>query len=223
MAGAKAGRGQTHPGVLICSPPHHIHMKNGQCHVNNRVQNADQHGALKMETPTKKVTSIRVDSGTKIIDQHDPNLRQSRGGHDFHILVDLFWLIWYIMDIMKNYYQQKKTGCKLEPVIYAKTVKLIRCYRHFQKVVSSDEAKTKSGQLAGRYIRTIDLALQRYVPEQYRDAVFAHLVDGVQYMRLEEKHYVSTSTMKRYVQVCVWGVAEELGESFPIEGDEDPG
>ena len=25
------------------------------------------------------------------------------------------------MDVMKNYYQQKKTGCKLEPVIYAKT------------------------------------------------------------------------------------------------------
>lgn len=131
---------------------------------------------------------------------------------------------------MKNYYQQKKGGWTLEPVIYAKTVKQIRCYRFFRKIVeqyetTSPERRTESALMdkvvAEQYLNAIDQGLLRYVPEDYRAPVFAHMVDGAEYLDLEERYYLSASTMKRYVQVFVWGVAEELGENFRIRGSLD--
>ena len=138
---------------------------------------------------------------------------------------------------MKNYYQQKKDGWKLEPVIYAKTVKQIQCYRFFQKILAEEGDKSyvqeagaeavclrenqapekpgpESRQVAKKYVQAVDRALERYVPEAYRDAVFAHMVDGKKYTELEETCFTSASTLKRYVQAFVWGVAEELGENF---------
>ena len=124
---------------------------------------------------------------------------------------------------MKNYYQQKKGGWNLEPVIYAKTVKQIGCYRFFQQIVKDYESASPERRkeswvmdkvVAEQYLEAIDHGLERYVPAQYRDAVFAHLVDGREYSDLEEQYFVSASTLKRYVQVFVWGVAEELGENF---------
>ena len=148
---------------------------------------------------------------------------------------------------MKNYYQQKKGGWRLEPVIYAKTVKQIGCYRFFQNLIQSYDAESSAAKdfnhdaassaakdtshdaappqeqtetahlermAAEQYVRAIDQALQLYVPAEYRNAVFAHLVDGAEYTELEERYFLSASTMKRYVQVFVWGVAEELGENF---------
>ena len=143
---------------------------------------------------------------------------------------------------MKSYYQQKKGGWTLEPVIYAKTVKQIRCYRFFRRIL--DEGGETGGEEAGlevarkadgapaqglssqpdlatarRYVEAVDLGLKRYVPEVYRKAVFAHVVDGVEYTDLEETSFASASTLKRYAQVFVWGVAEELGEIFPKNTD----
>ena len=124
---------------------------------------------------------------------------------------------------MKNYYQQKKGGWCLEPVIYAKTVKQIRCYRFFQQMIrdyaaAGPEERSKMDlqdvMIAEAYVNAIDQGLQSYVPAEYREAVFAHLVDGEEYIDLEDRFFVSASTMKRYVQVFVWGVAKELGENF---------
>ena len=126
---------------------------------------------------------------------------------------------------MKNYYQQKKGGWRLEPVIYAKTVKQIGCYRFFCRKIEefegcSPEKRTESALadkvVAEHYVRAIERGLKLYVPEEYRNAVFEHLVDGMEYIELEEKYYLSASTMKRYVQVFVWGVAEELGENLRL-------
>ena len=115
----------------------------------------------------------------------------------------------------------------LEPVIYAKTVKQIRCYRFFRRILDegseTDGAEAAPAQgsfsqpdlaTARRYVEAVDLGLKRYVPEVYRKAVFAHMVDGVEYTDLEETSFASASTLKRYAQVFVWGVAEELGENF---------
>ncbi len=124
---------------------------------------------------------------------------------------------------MKNYYQQKKGGWCLEPVIYAKTVKQIRCYRFFQQMIrdyaeAGMEERSKMDlqdvMIAEAYVNAIDQGLQSYVPSEYREAVFAHLVDGEEYIDLEDRFFISSSTMKRYVQVFVWGVAKELGENF---------
>ena len=133
---------------------------------------------------------------------------------------------------MKSYYQQKKGGWTLEPVIYAKTVKQIRCYRFFRRILDegseTDGAEAAPAQgsssqpdlaTARRYVEAVDLGLKRYVPEVYRKAVFAHMVDGVEYTDLEETSFASASTLKRYAQVFVWGVAEELGEIFPKNTD----
>ena len=124
---------------------------------------------------------------------------------------------------MKNYYQQKKGGWSLEPVIYAKTVKQIQCYRFFEQIVqryesASPDRRTEDWMtdkmMAEQYLEAIDLGLQHYVPAQYREPVFSHLVDGAEYLNLEEQYFVSASTLKRYVQAFVWGVAAELGENF---------
>lgn len=130
---------------------------------------------------------------------------------------------------MKNYYQQKKDGWKLEPVIYAKTVKQIQCYRFFRRILSEgtdagkscvredgilQESRDSGRKVAERYVQAVERGLERYVPEAYREAVFAHMVDGRGYAELEETCFLSASTLKRYVQAFVWGVAEELGEKF---------
>lgn len=115
---------------------------------------------------------------------------------------------------MKNYYQLKKGGWTMEPVVYAKTVKLIQCYRLFEQIVAASGDSNRA--LAQRYLQVIDLALHRYVPEQYRAAVFSHLTDRTTYAALEKQFFLSASSMKRYVQIFVWGVAEELGENFRL-------
>lgn len=116
---------------------------------------------------------------------------------------------------MKNYYQQKKGGWKLDPVIYAKTVAQIRCYRIYR-----GQAEVGLGSDAWKYVQIIDQALVDYVPEAYRMAVFSHVVDRATYNDLEEQHFISTSTMKRYTQVFIWGVAKGLGEVMP-EGQQN--
>lgn len=123
---------------------------------------------------------------------------------------------------MKQYYQTKKGGWTLEPVIYAKTIKQIQCYHFFQDVVETvsmmSPAKIRKRDIANklvakRYIRAIEDGLL-YIPEEYREAVFLHIVDHVEYEVLESRFYVTARSLKRYVQVFVWGVAEELGENF---------
>ena len=135
---------------------------------------------------------------------------------------------------MKNYYQQKKGGWKLDPVIYAKTVAQIRCYRIYRRQAEAEIASDagygmtlresgsagpdtihtgpdtiySSRSAAAQYVRIIDQALVDYVPEAYRMAVFSHVVDRATYNDLEEQHFISTSTMKRYTQVFIWGVAK---------------
>ena len=140
---------------------------------------------------------------------------------------------------MKNYYQQKKGGWKLDPVIYAKTVAQIRCYRIYrgqaEAEIASDagygmtlresgsagpDTKYSSRSAAAQYVQIIDQALVDYVPEAYRMAVFSHVVDRATYNDLEEQHFISTSTMKRYTQVFIWGVAKGLGEVMP-EGQQN--
>ena len=121
-------------------------------------------------------------------------------------------------------------------MIYAKTVKQIRCYRFFRRILDegseTDGAEAAPAQglssqpdlaTARRYVEAVDLGLKRYVPEVYRKAVFAHMVDGVEYTDLEETSFASASTLKRYAQVFVWGVAEELGEIFPKNTDNGTG
>lgn len=115
---------------------------------------------------------------------------------------------------MKNFYQQKKGGWRLEPVIYAKTLKQIRCYRYFQRMLLEGSCPPSSLDNLRRYMSAVEQSLTSYVPEAYRLAVFAHLVDDMDYHFIEEHFFVSIPTLKRYTQVFIWGVAECLGENY---------
>ena len=56
--------------------------------------------------------------------------------------------------------------------------------------------------------------MEHYVSDEYRDAVFEHIILGIEYDVLEELYYFDASTLKRWVQKFIYGVAVELGEDF---------
>lgn len=122
---------------------------------------------------------------------------------------------------MRSYYQQLKTDYTLHPAIYAKTVKTIAAYYQYKKIVDTVNNKSdityddvNERMVADCYIKAIHKSLRDWVNRDYRKACFDHVVKGIGYIELEEKYYLSISSMKRWVQVFVYGVAKELGEEF---------
>lgn len=127
------------------------------------------------------------------------------------------------MEDMKSYYQQQKGGFTLPECVYAKTVKEIRCYNYFATLIERIAAKSEinitekdieNSVIAKRYVKAVDAALEHYVSDEYRDAVFEHIILGIEYDVLEELYYFDASTLKRWVQKFIYGVAVELGEDF---------
>lgn len=130
---------------------------------------------------------------------------------------------------MKNYYQQKGMGFVLPQPIYRKTVNTIRAYNFYQSLSnqidedgeinkSLDKGKVErlavNAAMADFFINAIHEALKAFVAEEYREAVLIHLADDVPYCELEEKYGISISTLKRWTQRFVYGVATELGENY---------
>lgn len=125
---------------------------------------------------------------------------------------------------MKDYYQRKKSEYKLPKPIYAKIVKTIQSYDFYKCVVDAVNSRSETlvhefdsvnRATAEYYIENIDDALENCVNEEYRNAVFEHTARNVAYDLLEKKYGISASTMKRWVQRFVYGVAVNLGEDFP--------
>lgn len=122
---------------------------------------------------------------------------------------------------MKDYYQRKKTGYKLPKTVYAKTVKTIQTYDYYQDVINKVNNKSvnkitqkdiDNRNVAEYYINVIDHALITNVHKDYQKPIFDHLVRAAKYIELEELYHFTTSTMKRWTQRFVYGVAKELGE-----------
>ena len=125
---------------------------------------------------------------------------------------------------MKDYYQSTRSAYKLPKPIYAKIVKTIQSYDFYRCVVEAvnglSEATVRELDSVNRataeyYIENIDDALENCVNEEYRNAVFEHTAREVPYSDLEEIYGISISTMKRWTQRFVYGVAVNLGEDFP--------
>jgi hypothetical protein len=122
---------------------------------------------------------------------------------------------------MKNYYQYKNDFCLPKP-IYRKTVKTVQCYDFYKSIANTysvnstcgTEKLTVNRMQAQHYVTAVDEALKNYVVEEYREAVFAHLLHRKKYADLEFEYGISTSTMKRWVQKFVYGVATYLGDNF---------
>ena len=114
---------------------------------------------------------------------------------------------------MKSYYQQRKGGFKLHQRVYEKTIKDIQLYYLCQSKINLLEEKSDL-KISAKYKNAVDVALEKYVIKEYRDAVFEHIVNRTEYSVLEEIYYLSTPSMKKWVQRFVYGVAKELGEDF---------
>lgn len=122
---------------------------------------------------------------------------------------------------MKDYYQYQNNGYKLPKEIYAKTVKTIRAYGYYKGVINAIENKSEIREkdmnnkvTAEMYVSCIEAALEKYVAREFRGAAFDHVARGIEYPELEMIYYLTTSSMKRWVQRFVYGVAVELGEDY---------
>lgn len=123
---------------------------------------------------------------------------------------------------MRYFYQQNMDGWNLPPHEYACTVHKMRCYNSYKEKVNKisnmseqnitnkdiDEKLTLEG-----YIKAIEGGLD-YVPEEYKEAVFEHGVNGMYYVVLATQYHTSERTLKRYFQRFVYGVATNLGWVF---------
>lgn len=107
--------------------------------------------------------------------------------------------------------------------IYAKTVKTIQTYYYYLNVIETINNKSPiqvtqkdidNKNLAQKYVEVIDDALFMYVREEYREAIFNHIVKEVTYEELERRYNLTTSSMKRWTQRFIYGVAKEIGEVF---------
>lgn len=125
---------------------------------------------------------------------------------------------------MKEYYQNKSHGYRLPYPIYKKMIKTIEAYEFYREIEKQGKSTEKSVMnpekaaanvaSAGMYVAAIEQALTSYVREEYRPAIFNHIVEGREYKELEQEYGISISTMKRWTQRFVYGVATELGENY---------
>lgn len=116
--------------------------------------------------------------------------------------------------MMKAYYQSKKSTYRLPPPIYQKMVKTVEAYDFYKQLPPGSVPE------AGRVLQAVDHALAVWVQEEYRQAVFLHVAQREPYFRLEKDYGISVSTLKRWTQKFVYGVARELGEDYAglVEG-----
>ena len=130
---------------------------------------------------------------------------------------------------MKNYNQVKGGGYVLPPPIYRKMVNTIRAYNFYQSLSNEPDEDGEinkslncgkvekiavNAAMGDYYINAIHSALNNYVAYEYREAVLANLTEDIPYYDLEEEYGISVSTLKRWNQRFVYGVATELGENY---------
>lgn len=91
--------------------------------------------------------------------------------------------------IMKEYYQNKSHGYRLPYPIYKKMIKTIEAYEFYREIEKQGKSTEKSVMnpekaaanvaSAGMYVAAIEQALTSYVREEYRPAIFNHIVEGL--------------------------------------------
>lgn len=128
---------------------------------------------------------------------------------------------------MKSYYQRKNGGYLLPHEIYKKTWNTIECYDFYQRVLCSLDQRSEENLdpewtslnkvTAGYYIDMIDSALNEYIPEELRQEILEHVVYGKTYREISKTVHMSPSSLKRWTQIFIFGVAEHLGDNFYVK------
>lgn len=121
---------------------------------------------------------------------------------------------------MKDYYQSKGIW-RIDDNVFKQTFYFIRQYPKWQEMtdISSSTNKLlkeveKTAVIAAdaeTNIEVVNKAMSNYVPKEFREAVFAHIVDGLNYNEIEAKFDVSQEDLKEYRARLIWAVASEMG------------
>lgn len=121
---------------------------------------------------------------------------------------------------MKDYYQSKGIW-RIDDNIFKQTYYFIRQYPKWQEMtdISSSTNKLlkeveKTAVIAAdaeTNIEVVNKAMSNYVPVEFQKAVFAHIVDGLNYNEIEAKFDVSQEDLKEYRARLIWAVASEMG------------
>lgn len=115
---------------------------------------------------------------------------------------------------------QSKEKWKLDPHVYKLTIHRIKSYEHYKKVIKELTEKEKVTSLSERelrekgfskmYVEAIDTAIEKYIIPEFREAVKEHVICGANYDYLEQKYFLTKSSMKRWTQRFIWAVDQEL-------------
>ena len=126
---------------------------------------------------------------------------------------------------MKDYYQKRKGSFTLPEKIYRKVRSEIAAYPEFVRTLENystlselniKEKNTVDKVVAEHYVNNIKAALES-IPERFREPVFEHCALGVDYLELEDRYYMSASSLKKYVQMYVFGYATITGDNIDVE------
>ena len=121
---------------------------------------------------------------------------------------------------MKDYYQAKGIW-RMDDNVFKQTFYFIRQYPKWQEMtdISNNTSKLikdveKTAVIAAdaeTNIEVVNKAMVNYVPAEFQNAVFAHIVDGLNYNDIEAKFGVTQEDIKEYRARLIWAVASEMG------------
>ncbi|MGL4484936.1 MAG: hypothetical protein ACRCUS_08300 [Anaerovoracaceae bacterium] len=125
---------------------------------------------------------------------------------------------------MKTWYQFNKNSFSLPRSIYRKTVYTIKAYPIYQAIANSLENSSLIGEevaklacdvvTAQSYVEAIDKALSATVHEEFQPMVLDAVIKDRNLMTLAEQYYLTEGMIKRWKQVFIYTVADNLGDNY---------
>lgn len=125
--------------------------------------------------------------------------------------------------IYEKSYKQPRRGFALNPEDYRIVINFIGNYSYYVRIVNGvdDKSETQVGEKSAAnraqaqvYIETIEEALTKWVPQQYREVIWERVISRKSWQELSEEYFFSESAIKEKWQMYVWGIATELGWNF---------
>ena len=124
---------------------------------------------------------------------------------------------------MKDYYQSKGIW-RIDDNVFRQTYYFIRQYpkwlrlrdgnKETKKFINQVENVAVNAADAKANIEVVDKALRNFVSQEFREAVMAHIVEGLNYNQIEARYGVSQEDIKEYRSRLIYAVAEDMGWNY---------
>ena len=124
---------------------------------------------------------------------------------------------------MKDYYQSKGIW-RIDDNVFRQTYYFIRQYpkwlrlrdgnKETKKFINQVENVAVNAADAKANIVVVDNALRNFVSQEFREAVMAHIVEGLNYNQIEARYGVSQEDIKEYRSRLIYAVAEDMGWNY---------